>query len=156
MKKLLLAGLAGVFLAGPVLADDHDGGWRGHRDEHRGDRRDEDRGGWRDDRHDDRRGGWDRDDRRRGYGNGPDSRWDGPRYRGAADYYPQGYGYRSWGVGYRLPQVYFGGRYFIGNPDYYRLPPAYGGTRWIRVGPDALLIRLGDGIVLRAIRGLYW
>lgn len=144
MKKLVLAGLAGMLLAGPALADDH----RGERDDRRGDNR----GGW----HDDRRGGWDRDDRRRGYGHGPDARWNGPRYRGPAYFHPQGYNYRPWGVGYRLPSSYFGNRYLIGNPGYYRLPPAYGGTRWIRVGPDALLIRLGDGIVLRAVRGLYW
>ena len=146
MRNFVLAGLAGLLLTGPVLADD--------------------RRGWQDDRRD--RGGWDRGDRGRdgyrgdGYrgnwdrGNRNDWRWDRPRYRGPAFIHPRGYGYRPWGVGYRLPPAYFTGRNFIGNPGYYRLPPPYYGTRWIRVGPDALLIRIGDGIILQAVRGLYW
>ncbi len=139
MRNLIIAGLTGLMLAGPALADE--------------------RRGWQDDR----RGGWDRGDRGRDWDRGNwdrrdrnDWRWDRPRYRGPAFIHPRGYGYRNWGVGYRLPPAYFSGRYFIGNPGYYRLPPAYYGTRWIRVGPDALLIRIGDGIVLRAVRGIYW
>lgn len=129
MRKLLLAVLAGTVLASPVLAHP---GW---------DR--DDRRGWHDDRHD-----W-RGDRR-------DWRWEGPRWRGPAYYYPRGYGYRPWGVGYRLPPAYFGGGYWINDFALYRLPPPWGGTRWIRVGPDALLIRLGDGVVLRAVRRVWW
>jgi Ni/Co efflux regulator RcnB len=131
MRNLIVAGLAGLMLAGPALADDRRGGWD------RGDR-----------------GGWDRGHRERH--DRDDWRWERQRYRGPADIHPRGYGYQPWGVGYRLPPAYFSGRYYIGNPGYYRLPPAYYGTRWIRVGPDALLIRIGDGIVLRAVRGLYW
>ena len=159
MRKLLLTGLAGVILAGgvmaPALADqrpDYDQRYDRH-DDRRDDRRDD----WRDDRHDgrrddrryDNRGGHDRDYRY-------DSSWNGARYRGPAYAYPRGYGYQSWGVGYRLPQAYFGNRYWIGNPGYYRLPPAYRGTRWVRVGPDALLIDRRSGYVVRAVRGLYW
>ncbi len=144
MRNLIIAGLAGLMLAGPALADDRRG---------RNDGRD--RGGWDNGDRGNRGGGdWNR-------GNGGrydrnDWRWDRPRYRGPAFIHPRGYGYQNWGVGYRLPPAYFSGRYYIGNPGYYRLPPAYYGTRWIRVGPDALLIRIGDGIVLRAVRGLYW
>ena len=50
-----------------------------------------------------------------------------------------------------LLRAFFGGNYWIGNPGYYQLAPAYGGTRWIRVGPDALLIRGYDGYVVRGI-----
>lgn len=52
--------------------------------------------------------------------------------------------------------MFFNERYYIGQPDYYRLPPAYAGTRWVRVGPDALLIRSYDGRVVRVIRGLFY
>ncbi|WP_426167666.1 RcnB family protein [Sandarakinorhabdus sp. DWP1-3-1] len=166
MFKLLVAGLAGLILAGPALAQDGDrdgrrgwednrgGGWRGDDRGRRGDDR-----GWRGDNRGDWRGndGW-RGNGRGGWDNrrGNDWRWNQQRYRGPAFIHPRGYGYRPWGVGYRLPRAYFGNRYFIGNPGFYRLPPAWYGTRWVRVGPDALLIRLGDGIVLRAVRGLYW
>ena len=97
-----------------------------------------------------------RTDRRGNDWRGNDWRWNGARYRGQGYIYPRGFGYQAWGVGYRLPPAYFGGGYWIGNPGYYRLPPAYYGTRWVRVGSDALLIRLGDGLILQAVRGLYW
>ena len=144
MRNLLLAGFAGLMLAGPALADDRD--WR--------DQRRDDRHEWRDDRRDDRRDwredrrDW-RDDRR------DDWRSSGARYRGPVYNYPRGYGYRPWDVGYRLPPAYFDQRYRIADPGYYRLPRAGWGTRWVRVGPDALLIGR-DGIILRAVRGLYW
>lgn len=159
MKKILLAALAASTLAGPALADPpgwagnphRDGRWERHEDrrdwredrrEGRGDRRE-----WRDDRRDYRHDGrWDRRDWR--FDNG---RWRGPSY-----YYPQGYGYRSWAPGIFLPRPYLQERYFIYEPDFYRLPPPGYGARWVRVGPDALLIRLGDGFVLRVVRGLYW
>ncbi len=128
MRKILLGTLAALTLAGPVLADG------------------------RYDRHDGREWHHDNDWDRRG----ADWRWDAARYRGPAYVHPPGYAYRPWGVGYRVPSAYVGGRYWIGNPGYYRLPPAYYGTRWVRVGPDALLIRIGDGVVIRAVRGLYW
>ena len=147
MRTVLLAGLAGLMLAGPALADERDGRrdyrddrreWRDDRQDFRGDRRD-----WRDDRRD-----W-RNDRR------DDWRWSGARYRGPAYQYPRGYGYQPWGVGYRLPPAYVGQRFWIADPGFYRLPRAGWGTRWVRVGPDALLIGR-DGIILRAVRGLYW
>ncbi|QYE35555.1 RcnB family protein [Polymorphobacter sp. PAMC 29334] len=78
------------------------------------------------------------------------------RWRGPAFNYPRGYGYRYYAPGAFLPRVFFGGNYWIGNPGYYQLPPAYGGTRWIRVGPDALLIRGYDGYVVRVIRGIFY
>lgn len=125
-------------------------------DQRDGDRRDrgqlqrpDDRGGYRgDDRGGDRR---DFRDDRRAYGDGDQfARFHGDRYD-----YPRGYGYRYFGIGTFLPRVFFDQRYYIGQPDYYRLPPAYAGTRWIRVGPDALLIRTYDRRVVRVIRGLF-
>jgi len=170
MRKVLLAGLAGLLLAGPVLAQDRPG-YRQDAREFRDDRRDyrEDRREFRDDRRDFRddrrefrdnrrdfrgiRGDY-RDDRR-DWGR-RDFRWNGSRYRGPVYVHPRGYGYRNWNIGYRLPPAYIGNRYFIGNPGFYRLPPAFRGTRWVRVGPDALLISVFDGVVVQAVRGLYW
>lgn len=54
-----------------------------------------------------------------------------------------------------MPRAFFDTRYYIARPDFYRLPPAFGGSRWIRIGPDALLIR-PDGIVVRSVRGLFY
>jgi Ni/Co efflux regulator RcnB len=149
MRNALLAGLAGLMLAGPVLADER----RDWRQDQRQDWREDRRQDWRDERRDDRR------HYREGYQDGrraDDWRWNGARYRGPAYVYPRGYGYQAWGVGHRVPNVYFSNRYWIGNPGYYRLPPAFPGTRWVRIGADALLIDLRAGVVVRAVRGLYW
>lgn len=117
-----------------------------HRDWRDGDHRDGDHRDWRDGQRREFR-----DDRR-------DYRQDEQfaRFRVNPYYYPRGYAYRYYGPGVRLPRVFFGTRYYIGQPDYYRLPPAYAGTRWVRVGPDALLIRVYDGIVVRTVRGIFY
>jgi len=162
-------------LAGPVLADDRRND-RDERREWRDDRRDA-KAGRRDDRRDDRREWRDdqrdakadrhnyrRDDNRNWYKDQRqwrsvarnDWRWSGPRYRESRYVYPRGFAYQPWGVGYRLPQAYFGRPYWVSNPYAYRLPQAYRGSRWVRVGPDALMIRIGDGFVLEAVRGLWW
>ena len=153
MRKALLAGLAGLMMAGPVLADQRYDN-RDARQDRREDRRDDRR----DERRDDRRNynnGY-QDGRRADDRRGNDWRWDGARYRGPVYVHPRGYTYRPWAVGNRLPQPYFSNRYWIGNPGYYRLPPAFPGTRWVRIGRDALLIDLRAGVVVRAVRGLYW
>ncbi len=48
-------------------------------------------------------------------------------------------------------------------PDYtlyqywtYGLPAPPPGYHWIRVGPDALLVRYGDGYVLDAVYGIFY
>jgi len=127
---------------GALTSDDRRAYRDGYQDSRRADARRAD--AWRAD-------AWRGNDRR-----GNDWRWDGPRYRGSNYIHPRGYRYRAWGVGNRVPQSYFTNRYWIGNPGYYRLPPAFRGTRWVRVGGDALLIDLRAGVVVRAIRGLYW
>jgi Ni/Co efflux regulator RcnB len=148
MRRLLLAALAGLVLAGPVLAREDRREWREDRREWREDRRDWQRGNF-------GRGNWQRNDWRYGNWRNNDWRWQGTRYRGPVYVHPYGYNYRPWNIGYRLPPAYFGQRYWIGDPGYYRLPPAYRGTRWVRVGPDALLISVHNGVVVRAVRGLY-
>jgi Ni/Co efflux regulator RcnB len=149
--------------------DHHDNGGGDHRDNGGGDHRDnrdqgqrpddhgyrpDDRGGYHADDRGDRGGGDHRDfhDDRRSYGDG--DRY--ARFHAEPYFHPHGYAYRYYGVGAFLPQVYFDTRYYIGQPDYYRLPPAYAGTRWVRVGPDALLIRNYDRRVVRIIRGLFY
>ncbi len=132
---------------------------RGQRGDDRGGFRQDDRGGFRQDD----RGGFRQDDRgrqdeRRDFGDDRRRYGDGDQYarfHGDAFYYPRGFGYRYYGIGTVLPRVFLDQRYYIGQPDYYRLPPAAYGTRWVRVGPDALLIRY-NGRVIRVIRGLFY
>lgn len=113
------------------------------------DRRD-DRGDWRRDHRDGdyRRDGY-RDDRRAEWR--AERRYDAGRF-----YYPRGYVYRAWNVGGFVPRAYWGERYWVGRPVAYGLPYAVGGTRWVRVGPDALLIRTYNGTVLRVVRGIFY
>ncbi len=186
LRKVILAALAATTLAGPVLAQDWHRDHqdqrgdraevrgdraqvRGDRQELRGDVREgnrgefrRDAGQYRDDRRElqgDRRdfrgdvrdGRRDfRDDRR------ADWRWDQNRYRWNGYAYPRGYGYQAWGVGALIDRAFWGQRYWINDWGSYRLSAPYAGTRWIRVGPDALLIRIYDGRVVRAVRGIYY
>jgi len=115
------------------------------------DRRGDDRRDWRDGRGDDRRGGdW------RGHDGRPGGWEGGRRYNAGRYYYPRGGSYRAWNVGGFLPRSYWGERYWVGRPVAYGLPYAARGTRWIRVGPDALLIRSYDGSVVRVARGIFY
>ncbi|WP_419813995.1 RcnB family protein [Glacieibacterium sp.] len=148
MRKFILASIAFASLAMPLAAQAQPGEYRHDRREIREDRRElrEDRRDFRRDRRefrDDRRGGYDR-----GYR--------GERFRAGSYYHPRGYGYRSWNTGAYLPRAYWGQRYWIGNPVGYRLDYARPGTRWIRVGPDALLIRTYNGSVIRVVRNLFY
>ena len=118
-----------------------------YRDDRRGDHRDDRRGDWRNDRGD----GWHEN---RGYGR--PGGWDGRRYNAGRYDYPRGYGYRAWAVGGFLPRSYWGERYWVARPVAYGLPYAGPGTRWIRVGPDALLIRNFNGSVIRVARGIFY
>lgn len=107
------------------------------------------------DRYDDRR------NQQQIYGyNGRDTqrdwRYDGNRYAAAAYVYPQGGRYQPRAAGdylsraYRTPQ-----RYWITDPGAYRLAPPAQGTRWVRVGPDALMVQIADGIIASAVLGLF-
>ena len=129
---------------------------RDARDQLRDDRRE--RFDDRRDRFDDRRDRIDdrRDDRHE-WRDGRGAEWRAERrYSAGRYYYPRGYGYRAWAVGGFLPRSYWGERYWVGRPLAYGLPNAWRGTRWVRVGPDALLIRVYDGSVVRVARGIFY
>jgi len=94
-----------------------------------------------------RPGGWLRD---RGW------HWGGNRFRAPFYRYPPGWGYRRWAFGAFLPGVFLAPDFFIGSYWSYGLPAPPPGYHWIRVGPDALLVRYGDGYVLDAVYGIFY
>jgi Ni/Co efflux regulator RcnB len=137
------------------------GGERGRGD---GERRGFDRGGDRGRGFGERRD-FDRD--RGGFQRGPepgfraggflrDHGWRGGRFRAPSYRYPSGWGYRRWAFGAFLPDVFFASDYTIGDYWVYGLPAPPPGYHWIRVGPDALLVRYGDGYVLDAAYGIFY
>lgn len=164
MRKFILSTLALATLASPVAALAQRGEIREDRREVRreyrdlqdarqyGDRGDirEERGEYRDARRELREDLRDRRDDRRG------DRYQGRRYQGGAYYHPRGYAYRNYAVGAYLPRAYWGDRYYIGRPAQFGLGNAWRGTRWVRVGGDALLIRIRNGAVLQVVRGIYY
>jgi Ni/Co efflux regulator RcnB len=182
MKYIITAVLALCLAGGAAAAQDRDhdrggrgggheerrggppGGDRGFDRGNRGDRGD--RGERRFDRGD--RGGFDRD-RGRGFERrGPepgfrpgfylrDHGWrGGGRFRAPFYRYPSGWGYRRWAFGAFLPGAFLAPDYFIGSYWTYGLPAPPPGYHWIRVGPDALLVRYGDGYVLDAVYGIFY
>jgi Ni/Co efflux regulator RcnB len=52
--------------------------------------------------------------------------------------------------------VFLTQNYTLYNYWTYGLPPPPPGYHWIRNGPDALLVRFGDGYVLDAAYGLFY
>ena len=103
-------------------------------------------------RYDDRR----LDERRYDERRVTDGRYQGRRFQGATYYHPRGYGYRRYVVGGYLPRAYWGNRYNIARPGAYGLTGQWRGTQWIRVGGDALLIRVRNGSVVKVVRGIYY
>jgi Ni/Co efflux regulator RcnB len=81
----------------------------------------------------------------------PSARFRGPVYR-----YPPGWGYSHWAFGAFLPGVFLISDYTLWQYWVYGLPAPPPGYHWIRVGPDALLVRYGDGYVLDAVYGLFY
>ncbi len=174
MRKFILATAALASLAVPLAAQAYPGELRDDRREIRQETRDlnraqlrgdpreirEQRGDlrearqeFREDRND--RHDW-RDDRRGRY-EGHRTEWRADRrYDAGRYYYPRGYSYRAWSVGGYVPRSYWGERYWVGRPVAYGLPYAARGLRWIRVGPDALLIRAYNGAVVRVVRGIFY
>jgi Ni/Co efflux regulator RcnB len=135
---------------------DHD---RRHDHRHDHDGRDRDRHDW--NRHDNR--GWDRhrndwhrhphywDNRRH------DHR-DHARYRYRYGHYhaPQGYYYRSWHRGDRLPRHWYARQYVVYDWRPYRLyAPPYG-YHWVRVGNDVVLTAIATGIVLDVLYDIWY
>lgn len=142
----------------PTQIDDRRDDLRESRREYRDDLRD--RGEDRRD-YDRRYANDDRRDYNRYYGDGrrdgrTEWRYVGNRYDLGRYYAPRGYAYRPWAAGAYLPRSYWQAqRNWIANPVAYRLSPAWQGVRWVRVGPDALLIRTRNGVVVSSVRGLF-
>jgi Nickel/cobalt transporter regulator len=95
-----------------------------------------------------------------------DNRYDWNSYRSRySDYYrlprysnPYGYnyGYRSFGIGSFLDELFYGSRYWLREPSYYRLPDAPYGARWVRYYDDVLLVDMRNGEVIDVIRNFFW
>lgn len=137
---------------------------QGARDGRRGD----DRRDWRNDNRNDRRDWRDgRGDRRNNWNRGwrNDNRYDWQRWRysnrnlfNLGPYYSpyRGYGYNRFSIGLFLEPLFFGQRYWIGDPWQYRLPPAYPGTQWVRYYNDVLLVDTYSGEVLDVIYDFFY
>lgn len=82
--------------------------------------------------------------------------WRGGRFHAPFFRYPPGWGYRYWAFGSYLPGVFLGSSFTIGQYWVYGLPAPPPGYHWIRMGPDALLVRFGDGYVLDAAYGIFY
>lgn len=103
-----------------------------------------------------RNGGWNRDWRN-------DRRYDWRNYRDhhrsvfhlGIYFDPFGYGYRAFGIGYRLQPLYFGQRYWI-DPAMYGLPFPPPGAQWVRYWNDAVLVDMYSGEVIDVIHNFFW
>ena len=158
-------GYRGGFAGQPEQVDraQRDGGWAGNR------------GNWNQDRSAELRqrqveqqqqrmrqgsrwanGGWNRDWRN-------DHRYDWRSYRDrhrsvfrlGIYFDPFGYGYRQFNIGYNLPQLYYGQRYWI-DPALYELPYPPPGTIWVRYWNDAVLVDTYSGEVVDVIHNFFW
>ena len=79
------------------------------------------------------------------------------RYQPAVRY-PQPEGHRTgswWGVGSRLPSVYYAPRYTVDHRRY-RLPQPPSGQRWIRVENDVYLVNSASGQIRDALYQLFY
>lgn len=104
-------------------------------------------------------GAWNRDWRRDNRYNYNDyRRQNNSAYRLPRYYAPSGwgYGYRRFGIGFRLNSILFAQDYWIDDADDYRLPPAYGPYRWVRYYNDALLVDVRTGNVVDTVYGIFW
>jgi len=69
---------------------------------------------------------------------------------------PRGYHYRRWTYGERLPSIFFGRDYWIGDFGAYGLMPPPPGYVWVRYGPDALLIDEYTGEIVQVQYGAFY
>jgi Ni/Co efflux regulator RcnB len=74
-----------------------------------------------------------------------------PTYR-----YPQGYGYRRWGVGQDLPLLFLTSHYFFDSYASYGLGAPPYGYHWVRYGPDLLLVSDRSGRIRQVIYGAFY
>jgi Ni/Co efflux regulator RcnB len=69
---------------------------------------------------------------------------------------PQGYQYRHWGYGDRLPRGYYARNYWITDFLTFGLFAPPDGLVWVRVGDDALLIDEYTGEVIQVDYGVFY
>jgi Ni/Co efflux regulator RcnB len=67
-----------------------------------------------------------------------------------------GWGYQRWAFGAFLPFVFLAPDYTLYQYWVYGLPAPPPDYHWIRVGPDALLVRYGDGYILDVVYGIFY
>jgi len=158
MRKLVIAAVAGVVLAGPLAGvSTADAQPRNDRhDVHQNDRH----GGPQNahpDRRDDHRN--DRFDRRRPESYKHRSEW--RDYRGARQgyWYAPGYGYKridrsaKWRKGSYVPRSYRS--YHVQDPTYYGLRPAPRGQRWIYADGNFVLMTIATGLIAQVVANAY-
>ena len=78
------------------------------------------------------------------------------RYRAGAYRPPQGYTYRRWAYGQRLPGAYYARNFWISNFLAYSLFAPPPGLVWVRYGPDALLIDQYTGEIIQVRYGVFY
>ncbi len=78
------------------------------------------------------------------------------RFRGGSYSAPQGYQYRHWSYGERLPRGYFARNYWIANFVIYDLFAPPSDLVWVRVGDDALLIDQESGDIVQVRYGVFY
>lgn len=71
------------------------------------------------------------------------------RFHGNSYNAPQGYQYRHWSYGERLPRGYFVRSYWLTSFMMYDLFAPPDGLVWVRVGNDALLIDEETGAIVQ-------
>jgi Ni/Co efflux regulator RcnB len=69
---------------------------------------------------------------------------------------PQGYQYRHWSYGERLPRGYFARDYWISDFLMYGLFAPPSNLVWVRVGDDALLIDQENGDIVQVRYGVFY
>jgi Ni/Co efflux regulator RcnB len=72
------------------------------------------------------------------------------RYR-----WPQGYAYRRYGIGYRLPPIFWIPDYYVLDYSDYGVEAPPDGFQWVRYGPDLLLINTVTGDVTNVVYGAF-
>jgi len=68
---------------------------------------------------------------------------------------PHGWYEHHWVYGERLPGLFWGRNYWIGDYAAYDLMPPPDGYVWVRVGDSALLIDTSDGEILRVVYNIF-
>ncbi len=77
------------------------------------------------------------------------------RYQAGRYNAPRGYRYVRYDIGSRLPQGYYGSNHYVDYRPYgLSVPPR--GYRWNRVGSDAYLVSVTNGVVRQVIYSLFY